>query len=198
MNDPRNVASLQFVRDLIYKHKVAPSPAQSQAFAQDIGPFATGKVAMIADGGWSIAGFQQLDFEWGIAPLPKFGSKRVAPYWLGGWVIPKSTKTQDAAFDFAQWSASDFQPRMAKDHDWIPLRNAERTSKAMRQGMPAGYGQSIEQLDEARVGDIYHVNNLQIVEEVFNPTFEQLWNDKITPAKAAATIDQKGGQLLTS
>jgi len=198
MTDPRNVASMKFVQDLIYTHKVAPSAAQAQAFAQDIGPFATGKVAMIADGGWNTSAFQQLDFEWGIAPLPMFGSKRVAPYWLGGWNIPKSTKTQDAAFEFALWSASNFQPTMAKDHDWIPLRNADRASDAMSEGMPDGFAESLTQLDNARIGDIYHANNLQIVEEVFNPTFEQLWNNKMTPAQAARQIDEKGSALLSS
>jgi multiple sugar transport system substrate-binding protein len=198
MSDPRNVASMKFVQDLIYTHKVAPNAAQSEAFAQDVGPFATGKVAMAADGGWNIAAYQQLDFEWGIAPLPKFETKRVAPYWLGGWMIPKATKTQDAAFEYARWSASDFQPQMAKDHDWIPLRTDERESKAMLDGMPDGFAESLTQLSNARIGDIYHANNLQIVEEVFNPTFEQLWNNKLTPEQAAKQIDEKGTALLTS
>jgi multiple sugar transport system substrate-binding protein len=198
MSDPRNVASMKFVQDLIYTHRVAPTAAQSEAFAQDVGPFATGKVAMSADGGWNISAYQQLDFEWAIAPLPKFGTKRVAPYWLGGWNIPKATKTQDAAFAFAQWSASGFQEQMAKDHDWIPLRTTERESNAMLDGMPDGFAESIKQLDSSRIGDIYHANNLQIVEEVFNPTFEQLWNNRMTPEQAAKQIDEKGNALLTA
>ena len=152
---------------------------------------------MVADGGWNISAFQELDFEWAIAPLPKFGSQRVAPYWLGGWMIPKATKTQDAAFDYALWSASDFQPQMAKDHDWIPLRTAERTSNAMVSGMPEGFAESLTQLENARIGDIYHANNQQIVEEVFNLTFDLLWANKITPEQAAKQIDEKGTALLT-
>jgi multiple sugar transport system substrate-binding protein len=198
MSDPRNITSMKFVQDLFFTHKVSPSPAQAESFAADIHPFTTGKVAMVADGGWFISTFNQLDFEWAMAPLPKFAGNRVAPYWLGGWMIPKSTETQDAAFKYALWSASDFQPQMAKDHDWIPLRTAERTSNEMVSGMPEGFAESLSQLESSRIGDIYHVNNQQIVEEVFNPTFDLLWANKITPEQAAKQIDEKGTALLTT
>jgi multiple sugar transport system substrate-binding protein len=198
MSDPRNVTTMKFVQDLIYTHKVAPNAAQAEAFAQDVNPFATGRVAMVAAGGWNMSAFNQLDFEWAIAPLPKFGTMRVAPYWLGGWMIPKSTDTQDAAFKYALWSASDFQPQMAKDHDWIPLRTAERTSNEMVSGMPEGFAESLTQLESSRIGDIYHTNNQQIVEEVFNPTFDLLWANKITPEQAAKQIDEKGNALLAT
>jgi ABC-type glycerol-3-phosphate transport system substrate-binding protein len=145
-----------------------------------------------------VAAYQKLGFNWAMAAIPKFHHQRVAPYWLGGWMIPKASKAQDAAVEFARWSATDFQPQMAKDHDWIPIQTAERGSATMLKGMPAGFKESIGQLETARVGDIYHANNLQIVEEVFNPTFEQLWNNKLTPQKAAQQIQQKGNALLTS
>jgi multiple sugar transport system substrate-binding protein len=122
-----------------------------------VGIFETGKVAMYPAGGWNMAAFAKLDFNWAIAPLPKYQNNRVAPYWLGGWNIPKTGKAQDAAFKFASWSATSFQPQMAKDHDWIPLRTSDQRS-----------------------------------------TFEQLWNNKLTPEKAAKLIDQKGNALLTS
>lgn len=197
MSDPLNVESMKFVYDLIYTHKVAPTPAQTSGLAQDIGVFETGKVAMIPDGAWNIAAYKQVDFNWGIAPLPTFAGKRVAPYWLGGWMIPAAGKSQEAAFSFANWSASDFQPQMAKDHDWIPLRTAERESEEMLEGMPDGFAETmLAQLDDARIGDIYHGNNLQIVEEVFNPAFEQLWMDKLSADEAAKQMDEKGNPLL--
>jgi multiple sugar transport system substrate-binding protein len=196
MSDPRNVESIAFIQDLIYKHKVAPSPAQTTSVAQDVGAFESGKIAMRPAGGWQIASYKKLSFKWAIAPLPTFHGKRVAPYWLGGWNIPKAGKSQEAAFEFAKWSASTFQPQMAKDHDWIPLRNAERTSDVMSEGMPDGFVESVRQLENARIGDIYHANNLQIIEEVFAPTFEQLWNNKLRPEQAAKQIDDKGTALL--
>ncbi|HEX3814186.1 MAG TPA: sugar ABC transporter substrate-binding protein [Mycobacteriales bacterium] len=198
MDDDRNVASIAFVHDLIYKHNLAPTPEETSSVAQDVGVFETGKVAMYPAGGWQVAAYQKLGFNWAMAPLPKFNNKRVAPYWLGGWMIPKSGQAQDAAIDFARWSATDFQTRMAKDHDWIPVRTADRGSAAMVHGMPAGFKESVAQLETARVGDIYHSNNLQIVDEVFTPTFEQVWNNKLAPKKAAEQIQTKGNALLKS
>ncbi|MBM7791178.1 ABC transporter substrate-binding protein [Tenggerimyces flavus] len=196
LSDPRNVESIAFIQDLIYKHKVAPSPTQTTSVAQDVGAFESGKIAMRPAGGWQIASYKKLSFKWAVAPLPLFKGKRVAPYWLGGWNIPKAGKAQEAAFEYAKWSASTFQPQMAKDHDWIPLRNAERSSGVMLEGMPDGFEQSIRQLDNSRIGDIYHANNLQLIEEVFGPTFEQLWNNKLKPEQAAKQMDDKGTALL--
>ncbi|MBO0883501.1 MAG: extracellular solute-binding protein, partial [Mycobacterium sp.] len=198
MDDSRNVASIAFVQDLIYKHHLAPSPAETSAVAQDVGVFETGKVAMYPAGGWNVAAYRKLNFNWAMAALPKFHGNRVAPYWHGGWMIPKAGKAQDAAIDFARWSATDFQPQMAKDHDWDPLRTADRTGPSMMNGMPSGFKESIAQLENARIGDIYHINNLQIVDEVFGPTFDQVWNNKLTAKKAAHQIQTKGNALLKS
>jgi multiple sugar transport system substrate-binding protein len=196
MSNAENIQAMQFAQDLVYKHKLAPSPSQGQALAQDIGVFQTGKVAMIPDGSWSISGFQKVPFKWGIAPLPKWQDKRVVPYWLGGWVVAKDSKVPDAAFELARWSATDYQPQMAKEHDWIPILNSARESQEMVSGMPQGFKETMAAIEDAKLGDLYHRNNQQIVAEVFGPTFDQLWNNKLTPEQAAKQIDDKGNALL--
>ncbi len=196
MSSRENIQAMQFAQDLVYKHKVAPSPSQGQALAQDIGVFETGKVAMTPAGSWSISGFQKVPFKWGMAPLPKWEDKRVVPYWLGGWVIAKNAKAPDAAFELARWSATDYQLQMAREHDWIPILNSARESQEMLNGMPQGFQQTMAAIKDARLGDLYHRNNQQIVSEVFGPTFDQFWNNKLTPDQAAKLIDEKGNALL--
>ncbi len=196
MQSPANLQTLRFVQDLIWKEKVAPSGAQREAMGQDVGIFESGKTAMRMSGSWSIAGFSSLPFKWDMAPLPKWKDKRVVPYWLGGWVIPKASKVSDAAFEFAHWSATSFQSQMAKDHDWIPLKNEARESQEMLAAMPPGFKTALAAVADAQIGDLYHRNSAQILNEVLGPTLTQLYDNKLTPEDAAKEIDEKANELL--
>jgi multiple sugar transport system substrate-binding protein len=196
MSEPANIRSMTYIKDIIYNLKVAPEPAQTQQMSEDSGVFQSGRVALFPAGGWMVSSYQSLEFNWDMAPLPKFDGNRVVPYWLGGWVIPKASKAAEAAFEYARWSATDFQPKMAEHHDWIPILNSARDSEAMLTGLPAGFKSSLDAVSNAKLGDIYHGNNQQIVAEVFTPTFERLWANDLTPEEAAKEIDEKGGELL--
>lgn len=196
MEQPANIRSMTFIKDLIYNLKVAPEFAQSEQMGEDGGVFQSGRVALYPAGGWMVSSYQSLGFNWDMTALPLFDGNRVVPYWLGGWVIPKASKAPEAAFEFARWSATDFQPKMAEHHDWIPILNSARDSEAMLNGMPSGLKASLDAVSSAKLGDIYHGNNQQIVAEVFTPTFEQLWSNDLTPEEAAKQIDEKGTELL--
>lgn len=196
MSEPANINTLRFVQDLIWKHQVAPNTAQRAAVGQDVGVFQSGRTAMIPDGSWSIAGFSALPFKWDVAPLPKLGSKRVVPYFLGGWVIPKASAVTDGALTYARWSATDFQPQMAKDHDWIPLSNEARNSPAMLESMPSGFQPALDAISNAQIGDLYHKNSQQILNEVLSPILTQLYDQQVTPEEAAQQIDEKANALL--
>ena len=198
MQDPANITTMKFLQDLIWKEKIIPDAVQRQAAGQDVGVFQSGKAAMIPDGTWGIAGFSALPFKWDVAPLPKWEAKRVVPYWLGGWVIPKATKVPEGAFEYARWSATEYQAQIAKDHDWIPLLNSARTGQDMLAGMPEGFEEAIASVSDANIGDLYHSNSQQILNEVLGPTFDQLYQNKITPEEAAKEIDEKAHALLQS
>lgn len=195
MSNPQNVQAMKFLQDLIWTDKVAPNSQQASAVAQDSNIFLSGKIGLVPDGSWLISAFQQAKFKWDMAPLPKWDTS-VPPFWFGGWVVPKDSQVQEAAFSFARWSATDYQKSMAAEHDWIPIRKDARESDAMKQGLPAGLVQVSGAITNAKLGDIYHRNGQKIVGEVFGPTFDQLWNNKITPEEAAKQIDEKGNALL--
>ncbi len=156
----------------------------------------SGRCALNPDGGWVASGYSTLPFKWAMAPLPLWEGKRVVPYWLGGWNIPKASKVPEAAFEYARWSASEFQTQMAKDHDWIPILTSARESADMKAGMPTGYEASIKALDSAKVGDLYHINAAQILGEVFGPTYTRVLTNELTPEAAAKEIDEKANVLL--
>ncbi len=195
MSEPANIETLKFAQDLIHVEGVAPSPAVAEQSA-DTTNFASGRVGLLLEGSWAISGYRDVPFEWGMAPIPKLGENRVPPYWMGGWVIAKNSPAPEAAFEWARWSATDYQSQMAQDHDWIPIRNDARTSDAMVSGMPAGFQQVVDALSTARLGDFYTTNNQQIWTEAFDPNLTQLYTGEVTPEQAAKAIDDKANSLL--
>ena len=160
--------------------------------------FNSGKSAMVLGGSWNISGRRELPFEWGMAPLPKFGDNRVVPYWLGGWVIANASEVPEAAFEWARWSATDFQPTMATDGDWIPIQNSSRDSEEFISQMPAGFASVSQSLADARLADFYSANNQQIWDQVFTPNLTQLLNNEMTPEDAASAIDEAANALLVT
>lgn len=196
LTDPRNVETFRYVQDMMWKDHVAPRPAEQAAVTQNNGGFASGAYSMMPDGSWSISSYQQMKDDWGVTAIPLYQGKSIAPYWLGGWVIPRESAALTAAQTFAIWSATTFQSQMAKDHDWIPLQNAARTSSDMLKGMPAGFAEATKNIDTARIGDIYTTNEQQMYNEVFSTTMGQLLNNKMTPEAAAQKIQAGATKLL--
>ncbi len=150
------------------------------------------------DGSWSISGFAELPFEWGIAPIPMVGGNRVVPYFVGGWVIAKASQVAEAAFEWARWSGNEYQDQMAAEHDWIPAKTSARDSEVTTQDMPEGYRAVIESLSDARIGDLYSENTQQIWVEVFDPKITQMLDENRDPAQIAAELDQGANALLTA
>ncbi len=75
VTDEASVRAYQAFHDLVYKDKVAPDPAASQALDQLGGAFAAGRLAMAMSGGWGHWAWKDLindpnGFCWGAAPMP--------------------------------------------------------------------------------------------------------------------------------
>ncbi|MBA8795379.1 multiple sugar transport system substrate-binding protein [Friedmanniella endophytica] len=198
MTDPKVVESMKFVQDLMWAQHIAPRPEERADVAANNGGFASGAYSMVPGATWDIASYNQMKAKWAMAPMPTYQGQRVAPYWLGGWVIPKKSGALTAAQTFALWSATTFQKQMAKDHDWIPIENAARDSSDMLSGMPDGFAETMKALPQARIGDIYTTNMQQIFNEVFGPNFDQMFNNKLTPQAAAQKMQDAATKLISN
>ena len=78
----QNVRTVEFLRDLINVHKVAPS--LSQTAAMGVEPFANGQAAMTISGHWSIVGYK-------AAPKGKDGKPKIDWRRLGVVALPHNT-----------------------------------------------------------------------------------------------------------
>lgn len=95
--------AVQFLWDLRYKHKVAPSPAQAKEFGgSSASPFSASKVAMYSGGASRSLTFDKAKLDYDVAPLPK-GKVAASRTFTNLWVIPKGAKHQDAAWKFLEF-----------------------------------------------------------------------------------------------
>ncbi len=94
---------IQFLQDLIWKHKVMPDAAITDALGD---AFEQGQAAMEANGSWLVATHQAAGLDFGIAPLPKGPAGRATSINPTGAVVYKGSKNRDAAWAFVKYLAS--------------------------------------------------------------------------------------------
>lgn len=94
---------VQFLQDLIWKHKVMPDAAITDALGD---AFEQGQAAMEANGSWLVATHLAAGLDFGIAPLPTGPAGRATSINPTGAVVYKGTKNPDAAWAFVKYLAS--------------------------------------------------------------------------------------------
>lgn len=109
VNSPENKEALEFYNDLVYKHKVAPSPGEYQDMG--IGSpdtlFAQGRVGMGMTGWWQVGSLQNVsNLNWNIAPI--FGESENATVMFGAaFGISSMSTQQETAFMFLDFLSSE-------------------------------------------------------------------------------------------
>lgn len=79
LTEPNATEALQLLADLIHKHHVSPSPAQSGSLPGNTQTLQTQTVAMVLSGHWSLMDLSNAELNYGIAALPvlKAGPKNM-------------------------------------------------------------------------------------------------------------------------
>lgn len=100
VNSPEAVEAMQFYNDLVYVHKVAPSPEDYANMGQNSPDplFAQGKAAMSMTGFWAVNGLSKVQgLNWDIAPL--FGNQTNATVLFGsGLAVTRDCPSPENAF----------------------------------------------------------------------------------------------------
>ncbi len=113
LDSPKTESAIQFLIDLVLKHKVAPdlgSWAQTEKTGSITALFASGKIGMIVDGHWRMPElFRYIKeglLDVGAAPLPYHpnGSK-VNVMYESGWCVPVNSKHPEEAVLLANFMA---------------------------------------------------------------------------------------------
>jgi multiple sugar transport system substrate-binding protein len=147
VDSPEAQEALQFMVDLIYKHEVSPKPGDLPEAAN---PFHTGRVAMRIDGSYSVRPTLEMDFDWGIAPLPA-GKQEAAAYWTQAICMYNEGPNKDATWKFVEFLLSDEgQEIMAKTRLATPSKKSVAAGTAYAVPPPDGLQSFVQSYDFGR------------------------------------------------
>ncbi len=94
------VQGLQQLQDLIYTHKIMPTP---DLFVETGDAFEQGKAAMESNGSWLVPTHLAAGIDLGIAHLPAGPAGKATSINPTGLVVANSTKAPDAAWEFVKY-----------------------------------------------------------------------------------------------
>lgn len=139
LDAPEAIEGLQFTQDLIYKHKVHPTPGDSAGImggAAGIGPtddmFKTGKVGFVYGRYKHGTGiFKPIkDFEWSMTTLPKHPNHpRRTDMGINGFGIINKSRNQDAAWQWIKWMTAEDGNAMLLGNTSLPANKHVDASK---------------------------------------------------------------------
>lgn len=104
LDKPESAAGIQFLQDLIWKHKIAAEPA---VFAETGNAFEQGLAAMEINGSWLKLTHEAAGINFGIAHLPKGPAGPATSVNGSGDVISKTTKSPEAAWELVKYLSSE-------------------------------------------------------------------------------------------
>jgi multiple sugar transport system substrate-binding protein len=102
LTDPRAQEGLQFIADLIFKHKVMPSPG---ALEGQENPFLTGKVGIYFGGTWQEGQVRGAGFEWDFAHMPSHPRTGIRSVQMGSntWSILSTSRIKEEAWQVVKF-----------------------------------------------------------------------------------------------
>ncbi len=103
--DPKTVATFQYVKDLVYKYKVAPAPGPDVPATFDL--FQAEKLAMFFAGRWPIGAFKPAGFtDFDIAPMPSNTGNSATVIGVDGFYVGANSSDPALAWTVAREIAS--------------------------------------------------------------------------------------------
>lgn len=171
------------------------SPAYS--FGHDLG-FASQRVAMIMDGPWDLPRFRDLDFDWGIAPLPR-GPAAQATYLDGEHLaIFRQSEHPDEAWTFIEWMLRpETQAFFSAESGYLPVRRSTLDLPEYRAHLDGdpGLRAFVEQIPLGRAREPMDAYQVEINRHVAE-AIEKALVGGMDPRQALAEAAAKSNRLL--
>ena len=192
LDHPESVAALQFIQDLVYKEKVSPTPAATNALpSEDM--FMTNKLGMLAAGGWVIPKFDTIKaFDWGSTNMPK-GKKKISSAWATITVASATTKHPKEAWEFVKYYASKTAQEICLKGGiaTVPVLNIASTSKTTERTQGV--------FKSAEVGRMWPaIPQYAKVMDKIQPELDYLFMGKRNAARVAKDIVRNVNPVLNS
>ncbi|MGW0229873.1 ABC transporter substrate-binding protein [Actinopolymorpha singaporensis] len=202
VNTPENVAAMKWYNDLAWKEKVSPTPRDFANYGQGVGPdqlFAQGKLAMEITGFWNISAANSVKgLDWDISPL-WHGKQPATSAFFNGLAVSRSSKHAADAWKVIEFMAGEEGQRPIIDNaEDAPANVLVQRSDAFLK--PKWAKRDVNMNAFADSADAIFVPPLtpqwNEMLKVFTDNIELMMNNKVTPEKALATIQQRLGPVM--
>jgi len=196
-HEPATVGALQYLADLIHKHRVAPTGPEQSALGGDAPGFAQGRFAMnMRNAAVRIWEQQMREYRWAAALLPAGRAGQFSMSLSHGLCLSATTRKRDAAWAFLGWlGGPEGQAVGTRERRSIPgLR-----SVAQKEYLPEPHLAQVKAvlLDSLAQGR-YFPNSTKTAEAllIINPTLTQIWNGQLTPREAGEKLRTEVNAIL--
>ena len=195
LKDPKVLEVLQFMQDLVWKYKVSPKPP---AFHGDIySLMAAGKIAMAGGGRWPVlqmtkAGFSDFDVQY----FPRW-REQVTEYGVGGFVIMRSTKYPQEAWQFAKFlTTKRALETLTRIGQAIPSRRSIAASSAMFEMPPKSAKIFYESIEGVNAKPVPSPATYNRIEASWRRYLGRVLANEMAPAAALEEADKEFTQIL--
>jgi multiple sugar transport system substrate-binding protein len=194
-----NVSALEFMKDLIYKHRVTPELVRTAIEEPTRHIFGNGRAVFMRNWPYAWNIFERegspVKGKVGVAPLPSFEGGESSPT-LGGWQlgINRFSKHQPEAEKLIKFLTSyDVQKQLALTVGYKPTRKALYNDKELKQAQPfitSLYG-VFERARPRPVSPYY-----MMITHILQPEFSSVISARKTPEDALRSIDSQLTRIL--
>jgi multiple sugar transport system substrate-binding protein len=197
LGEARAVEALQFMQDLMYKFRVAPTPKEETAAGGAMAMFVnTGNVAMRINPVSGTAPHRRATFQWDHAVNPQGKGKRVTTGGGQGWLITAPTKNPEEAWAVLQHMASaETSKEMATV--WYPARKSALAFLVAQEPQlpPKSRNVGPEGQDLFVMDPIFPAYS-EIERDIIAPELNALWDNQRTATQLVESLVPKVNAAL--
>ena len=191
MSDPKTMAGIQFLADLLLKYKVSPSPAQ-MAGRDATTLFNSGNIAMYQSGRWQVPTLRTVkDLDWDVAVLPEGVAGRNTT--LGGTAssISNQSKHPHETWQYAKWYLTEAAQKMIANLALsTPLvKSVLESQEFMQSTPPANNGVWLQTIVWLRPMPV--TTNFDQVDRIRTTELTEVWTGRKSVADACQAMDDQ-------
>lgn len=207
--DEGTITAFQYVYDAMWKHRVAPSPAElgtaDAAGAGDFALFGSERLAImfnLNDSAFAMKDFVKGKFGWTVAPTPRGVQRRFQQVGGSSFALPKTTRHPELSFKIMKYLMAD--PSTLPDIGKLGSLTPARMSFA-KYGLPGPDVVPAEDFDRtfnrfvARDGAVltFFPKYAEWESSIFNVKIDELWtNSQSDAGKVLKDIDSQTRDLI--
>ncbi|MFC4101617.1 ABC transporter substrate-binding protein [Paenibacillus xanthanilyticus] len=200
LQDPAVIEAVQKLADLIYVHRVAPSPLQEKNLPQPMLALQSKKVAMDLDGQWIQLDLGTAGVNYGVGVLPKL-KKSTTVQFGEPIVMSASTKHPLEAWLFFKWLIdAEHAIDMHASGLWMPLLKDYYTKPELitrwadeKPGHPEGYEDAVmrQTLENGVNSYDYYLKNIESINAILLPALDLVFLGKKSVKQAFTDVAEE-------